>query len=234
MPKEGVVDKAEVTADIATHAALDTGVHGAGSDTLATDADITTHAALTTGAHGVGAGAIVGTGLTQTLTAKTLTSPTIQGTVAAGTGLTMPAFTSGEITLGANNILFTDIRLKQVTAALFGIRNLADNAYLGLILDTVSCQSVFSLATAGALTTGNDDNDYMLFKSRDSGVGLVEVARLVGAADPYLQMTLAMRLLPIATASLPATPVEGMLAYDDTVNKLKVYNGAAWETVTSA
>ncbi len=30
--------------DVATHAALDTGVHGAGGDTLATDADITTHA----------------------------------------------------------------------------------------------------------------------------------------------------------------------------------------------
>lgn len=37
-----------VGADIATHAALDTGVHGAGSDTLATDADIATHAALAT------------------------------------------------------------------------------------------------------------------------------------------------------------------------------------------
>src|SRR4030043_859436 len=131
MPKMGMVDRAEVDADIATHAALDTGVHGAGSDTLATDADIPPHAALTTGAHGVGAGAIVGTGLTQTLTAKTLTSPTIQGTVAAGTGLTLPAFTSGGIRLGAHKLLFTDIRLKQVTSALFGIRNIADNAYLG-------------------------------------------------------------------------------------------------------
>src|SRR4030042_1008075 len=126
MPKEGVVDKAEVTADIATHAALDTGVHGAGSDTLASDADIATHAALATGVHGVGAGTVVGTGLTQTLTAKTLTSPTIQGTVAAGTGLTMPAFISGDITLGANQLIYTDIRLKQIPAALLGIRNLAD------------------------------------------------------------------------------------------------------------
>src|SRR4030042_245476 len=178
MPKEGVVDKAEVTADIATHAALDTGVHGAGSDTLSTDADITTHAALATGVHGVGAGTVVGTGLTQTLTAKTLTSPTIQGTVAAGTGLTLPDHTSGHIAIGANIVKFTDVWLKQITAALLGIRNTADNAYLGLILDTVSCQSVFSFAAAGSLNTGNDDADYMIFKSRDTGVGLVEVARL--------------------------------------------------------
>lgn len=47
------IQRAQVTADIATHAALDTGVHG------------------------VGAGDIVGTTLTQTLTNKTLTSPTL-------------------------------------------------------------------------------------------------------------------------------------------------------------
>ena len=35
-----------IDTDIATHAALDTGVHGAGADTIATDADIATHAAL--------------------------------------------------------------------------------------------------------------------------------------------------------------------------------------------
>jgi len=45
----------EVTALI-THAALTTGVHGAGSDTLATDADIATHAALTVNTHGTGEG----------------------------------------------------------------------------------------------------------------------------------------------------------------------------------
>ena len=37
---------AAIDTDIATHAALDTGVHGAGADTIAADADIATHAAL--------------------------------------------------------------------------------------------------------------------------------------------------------------------------------------------
>jgi hypothetical protein len=32
----------------------------------------------------------------------------------------------------------------------------------------------------------------------------------------------------------PASPTEGMLYYDSTAHKLKVYTGAAWETVTSA
>jgi len=30
------------------------------------------------------------------------------------------------------------------------------------------------------------------------------------------------------------TPVEGMVYYDATANKLKFYNGSAWETITSA
>ena len=45
---DDVALKSTVTTDIATHAALDTGVHGAGGDVLATDADIATHAAIPT------------------------------------------------------------------------------------------------------------------------------------------------------------------------------------------
>ncbi len=60
-PTDAEVDYAtslELETAIAVHAALTTGVHGAGASTLATAADITTHAALTTGVHGVGAGTV--------------------------------------------------------------------------------------------------------------------------------------------------------------------------------
>lgn len=43
---------AEPTGAVSTHAALTTGVHGAGGSTLATTANITTHAALTSSVHG--------------------------------------------------------------------------------------------------------------------------------------------------------------------------------------
>ena len=71
----------------------------------------------------------------------------------------------------------------------------------------------------------------MILKARDNGVTLVEVARLQGAADPYLQATLPMVLKP---SSEPGTVVEGHFWYDSTAKKLKFYNGTAVETVTSA
>jgi len=43
----------------------------------------------------------------------------------------------------------------------------------------------------------------------------------------------ALKLQGQATGSLPGSPEAGTLAYDTTVNKLKVWTGAAWETITS-
>jgi len=43
-------------------------------------------------------------------------------------------------------------------------------------------------ADALVIASGNTDAQYGLIKSRDSGVGLVETARFVGAADPYIQI----------------------------------------------
>lgn len=39
---------------------------------------------------------------------------------------------------------------------------------------------------AQAISAPNADDDYLVFKARDNGVGLVEVSRVVGAADPYV------------------------------------------------
>ncbi len=88
--------------------------------------------------------------------------------------------------------------------------------------------------TDGATINSPDiDATSLILKARDNGVGLVEIARFQGAADPYFE-AYPLRLKPIATASLPGTPVEGMLVYDTTAKKLKVRVAAAWETVTSA
>ena len=96
---------------------------------------------------------------------------------------------------------------------------------------SVRMNKTLLLATNGLqVTTGNADGRNVQFHARDNGVGLVEIARMQGAADPYWQMTTAMRLNPVAQ---PGTLVEGHFWYDSTAKKLKFYNGTAVETVTS-
>jgi len=154
----------------------------------------------------------------------------------AGTPSTLPATTfTGDITLGANKLKTTNLLLKEGDADDLVLRNAADNTYKNLVLKSINWIAAISDIGGGAsIQAPNADNQYSVLKARDSGVGVVEIARFQGAADPYFQATLPMVLKPIATASLPATPVKGMLAYDDTANKLKVYNGTGWETVTSS
>lgn len=88
-----------------------------------------------------------------------------------------------------------------------------------------------TFADTKAIQTGTDDNDNLLFKADDTGVGVIEVARLQGAADPYFQATLPVLFTPIATASLPATPVEGMFTYDATLDLITYRDADSWETI---
>jgi len=69
--------------------------------------------------------------------------------------------------------------------------------------------------------------DVALFiSSADDGHLDIDADGSVDMNTPVVVLTL------VATGSLPAGP-EGAIAYDSTLNKLVVYTGAAWETVTS-
>lgn len=83
-------------------------------------------------------------------------------------------------------------------------------------------------ANAKGLKAGNSDGNILPLQARDSGAGLVEVAALVGAADPYFKATLPMVL---ALNALPGTPVDGHLAYDVADSRLKLYQSSAWKTL---
>lgn len=141
---------------------------------------------------------------------------------------------NNDIELGSNSLKTTDLLIKQGDSNTIHIKNIADTAYRNLGIDALSFNS-FITAGIDALYIGakNVDNNYLYFRARNTGTSYDEIARLQGAADPYFQTTVPMVMLPVPTASLPATPVEGMVHYDATLNKLVVYTGAAWETVTS-
>lgn len=118
---------------------------------------------------------------------NTLTSPTIQGTVGAGTGLTLPAFTSsGDISIGANAVKTTNISIDEVDANNLEIANYARTTLKGLLLNNLSIYATIAGGISGiAINATNANAGTLLLKARDTGVGLVEVARLIGAADPY-------------------------------------------------
>lgn len=142
---------------------------------------------------------------------------------------------TGDIALGANKLKTTTHYLYEEDINQLSIKRISDNARMGLILGALQfLEQIKAGGDAMPINVSDVDARYIKFQARDSGVGLVEVARIQGAADPYFQMTLPFRILPVATAALPGTPVEGMLAYDVTAHKLKVRVAAAWETITSA
>jgi hypothetical protein len=122
---------------------------------------------------------------------NTLTNPIIQGTVSAGTGLTMPAFTAGgDISLGANKLKTTNLLLKEITSIHWGFRDAADTAYRGVIGDILDARTEFACgANAVRLRAGDADGYYMTFEARDTGVGLVEIGRMVGANWAHLLLT---------------------------------------------
>jgi len=67
-----------------------------------------------------------------------------------------------------------------------GIVSVLGNVSLGGSSYTLSMQ-YWSLG-ANYIATGNEDTYALLMQARDSGVALVEIARLQGAADPYIQI----------------------------------------------
>jgi len=177
---------------------------------------------------------LVGLVAVQELDNKTLDSSVLKGTFTASGIVTLPAITlAGDLTMALLKIHTTNLTMYDGgVGAGWTIRNAADSAYARLTAGDVLAQGDYLLnASTSYIRTQNADGFAGLFGARDTGVGIVEVARLQGAADPYFQMTLPVVLLPIATASLPATPVEGMLTYDATLDELTFRDSDSWEVI---
>ena len=119
-----------------------------------------------------------------------LTDPTIQGTVSAGTGLTMPDFNAGNINIGANKLMTTNLSLSEVGADDLGIMRAAKDGWKGLYLANLRPRDgIIAYGDNVDFDTGPNDNSYIRFRARHSGVGNVEVACLQGAVEPYILLT---------------------------------------------
>ena len=69
------------------------------------------------------------------------------------------------------------------------IRNIADNAYRDFVVREISFTTNLVSSLNGAeFRANNADNGYLRWTARDNGVTVVEIARLQGADDPFLQV----------------------------------------------
>lgn len=155
-----------------------------------------------------------------------------QAYVLARCGLYLPlagGTMTGDIQLGANALKTTDLLLRQEDANTLFLRNLADTLYKDIWIQNFIAWGSFYFGTSGyGVNAPNVDAAYATLSARDSGNTLVEIARLVGAADPYLQATLPMRFLP---ASEPGAVLEGMAWYDSGDDVMKYRDAAATRTI---
>jgi len=95
----------------------------------------------------------------------------------------------GDISLGANKLKTTSLLFKEQDAGSFTLRNLADTAYVALVLGSIYPQGSINFgATAQSINAYDADGAYSIFAARDTGVGNIEIARLQGAADPEFKI----------------------------------------------
>jgi hypothetical protein len=101
----------------------------------------------------------------------------------------------------------------------------------GVLLGASHASGIFQIFTGG-LTTGN----IRLTVNAAGNVG-IGTASPNGAALLHLSSTTKGFLPPVMTSTQKnaiGAPPAGLVVYDSTLNKLCVYTGAAWETITSS
>jgi hypothetical protein len=170
---------------------LGTGLVGAAGATIASGAvngntlllraNDTTFLTLTTGATDtldIGAHNISGD---STVTATKLLTFGNVGTTICDTYIQM---SNGSGTAGP--------KLKYSTATAVVLRNAADNAYADLYAGTIrpygTTLALYFPTSAAEIAAKDTDDGYVMGKTRDTSVGLVEIFRMVGAADPYFRV----------------------------------------------
>jgi len=176
---------------------------------------VATHAGLTTAVHGV----------TTSYIAKVGTSQKAVLPLDGADAMT------GNLTIGAHKINTTTCLIKEMIANRLGVRTLADDTYSELFASKFIASLGLGYETStGYIKARATNAAYVTLEARITDGAVVEVARLMGAADPYVQMTLPMVLKPSA---IPGTLVEGHFGYETTSKKLVFYNATAAQFLAS-
>lgn len=153
-------------------------------------------------------------------------------TTPAGSYLPLTGGTlTGDLTIGANKIKTTNLLIKEGSGSDIFVRNLADSGYRDLHARYLWAEQKVHFGASATLDAKDSNAAVLPLRARDTDSQLVNVARLVGAADPYLEMTLPFVLKP---AAMPGAPVEGMIAYDPTLDELQFRDALATRRIFGA
>lgn len=115
---------------------------------------------------------------------KQASSPTLAG-------LTL----TGDLDIGANLFKTTNLLLREEDTEFWAVRNAANTLYKSIVVQ------YYKFGFNSGEFQSQDIDDYLYkFMARDNGVGLVEVARVQGAVDPYFQITRSLMVVERAAA----------------------------------
>jgi hypothetical protein len=95
---------------------------------------------------------------------------------------------SAHIDLNANLLRDTDVSFVRGGAGIWHLRNFDNTAYVHIRGENALFATFAARSSGNSLQAANADGAYFIGQARDTGVGLAEVFRLVGADDPYFSM----------------------------------------------
>ena len=96
---------------------------------------------------------------------------------------------TGDIDLLLNSLLTTNHRVEDESSSWFRLRNRGDTDWGNLKIGSVGIYNhIYWQVTAKTVQAANSDDAYIKIMARDNGVGVVEIARLQGGADPSFRI----------------------------------------------
>ena len=158
-----------------------------------------------------------------------------ESTAAAGVTVDGVNLKDSNIELAASFIKTTNLLIKEDGPNSVAVRDSGDTAYKYLVFDRIYGNDVYeNTANTGVTVDGvllkdsEVTTDVINEKTGASGVTIDSVLLKDGNVDGA-----SLKECNVTTDT-PGTPAEGDMKWDGTAHKLQIYNGKAWETVTSA
>lgn len=87
---------------------------------------------------------------------------------------------TGDLTIGANKLITTNLLLKEMDSNFLGVRDSIDDIHKGMIFTTLRIAKVESW---------NAENAIVQFQGKEGIGAMTEVARIQGGASPYFQIS---------------------------------------------